>query len=707
MISLAVKTPKILFVNPRFPRSLWGFQGIHEIVGVRCGQAPLGLATVAGMTPLDFPVELQDENVETINLDTDADVVAIGCWNVQYHRAHELAREFRRRGKMVVVGGPYPTLCPERFTDGTFDVVFDGETEITWPRFCEDLRAGTPKPVYKQVGNIDMRLSPVPRFDLIRKGDYLYYFVQTTRGCPFACEFCDIIITDGRVPRLKSIPQILKEIETVAALGGKYVSFSDANLIGNQKFAEQLLEALGDFGRKNNYPIQFSAEMTITVAERPRLLELLRDANFTSIFVGIESPRIDSLMESKKRQNAHRPLLDSIRLIQSHNLMIVAGMIVGFDHDDHRIFEEQFDFLMEAGIPFTTCGVLTAIEKTPLHARLEKEGRLLPYDSASVMGHGAADLNFTPKLMTVPEVQRGYNWLIRSLYRYDNYGARVVQALRPFQPRPERETRAAGRFDWDLTRIAFKVARHFLLTTDSVRRRVFIRTMRASMGKKWSTERLVDAISYMIAHKHFHEYVTEVHGDPETVSAQSPFADTSLERWWEGEFGPAYLESLRREAGTGRSWLAPGLAWFRPGLRRAVAVPEAFLTERVGECLRRYLDELGVEVIPVASAALSRLKDRADLFVLPIFGSVRKGKEDLHQVVQQLQERVQADLDKLPRVVHLSIDGGREAVFEAFARIGLTFTRRLERLREAFETAVDAALVPASQPVRSSEPIPS
>ena len=447
--------------------------------------------------------------------------------------------------------------------------------------------------------------------------------------------------------------------------------------------------------------------MTITVAERPKLLELLREANFTSIFVGIESPRIDSLMESKKRQNAHRPLLDSVRLIQSHNLMIVAGMIVGFDHDDHRIFEEQFDFLMEAGIPFTTCGVLTAIEKTPLHARLQKEGRLLPYDSATVLGHGAADLNFTPKLMTVDEVQRGYNWLIRSLYRYDNYGARVVQAFRPFQERWARETQAAGRFDWDMTKIAFNVVGHFLLTTDRVRRRVFVRTLREVMRGKWSTEKLVDAISYMIAHKHFHEYVKEVHGDPETVAAKSPFSDASLERWWEGEFGPAYLESLRREAGTGRSWQLPGMSWFRPGLRRAVAVPEAFLTERVGECLRRYLDELGVEVIPVASAALSRLKDRADLFVLPIFGSVRKGKEELHQVVQQLQERVQTDLDKLPRVVHLSIDGGREAVFQAFARIGLTFTTRLERLKEAFETAVDAALVPTPQPVRSSEPIAS
>ncbi len=700
MISSTGKTPKILFVNPRFPRSLWGFQGIHDIVGVRCGQAPLGLATVAGMTPREFPVELQDENVEPITLDTDADVVAIGCWSPQYLRTLELAREFRRRGKMVVVGGPYPTLVPERFTDATFDVVFDGETENTWPEFCRDLLAGTPKPVYKQVGNVDMKSSPIPRFDLIRKGDYLYYFVQTTRGCPFACEFCDIIVTDGRVPRLKSIPQVLEEIETIGALGGKYVSFSDANLIGNQKFAEQLLEALAEFSRKNNYPIQFSAEMTITVAERPRLLELLREANFTSIFIGIESPRIDSLIESKKRQNAHRPLLDSIRLIQSHNLMIVAGMIVGFDHDDHRIFEEQFDFLMEAGIAFTTCGVLTAIEKTPLHARLQKEGRLLPYDSATVLGHGAADLNFVPKLMTVDEVQRGYNWLIRSLYRYDSYGARVVQAFRPF--RREWEKKATGHLDRDLARIALRVVRHFLLTTNSLRRRTFIRTLREVIKGGWSAEKLVDAIAYMIVHKHFHEYVSEVHGDPETVPAQSPFADPSLERWWEGEFSAAYTESLRRQLETGRRWLS----WFRPGLRRAVAIPEAFLTEKVGQCLRRYLDELGVEVIPVATAALSRLRGRADLFVLPILGSVRKGREDLHQVVQQLHERVQTDLDKLPRVVHLKIDGGREAVFEAFAGIGLTFTRRIERLRTAFETAVEAVLVQSvPQATGSREPV--
>ena len=346
--------------------------------------------------------------------------VVVGAVAAKENR--ELAAEFRRRGKRVVVGGPYPTLCPERFADGSFDVVFDGEVEVTWPQFCRDLLAGSPRPLYKQVGNVDMRLSPLPRFDLLPMGDYLYNFVQTTRGCPFQCEFCDIIITDGRVPRTKPVEQVVNEIKTIAALGGKYVSFSDANFIGNMKYAEQLCEALAEFGREHGYPLTFSAEMTITVAERPQLLEKLRAANFTSIFVGIESPRVDSLVETKKRQNVHRPLIESLRRIQSHNLMVVAGMIVGFDHDDVHIFQEQFDFLQEAGIPFTTCGVLTALEKTPLHARLAKEGRLVPFDRARTLGHGAADLNFVPKRMTMDELRDGY-------YRELGYDAAFAQRL--------------------------------------------------------------------------------------------------------------------------------------------------------------------------------------------------------------------------------------------------------------------------------------
>jgi radical SAM superfamily enzyme YgiQ (UPF0313 family) len=290
------------------------------------------------------------------------------------------------------------------------------------------------------------------------------------------------------------------------------------------RYAEQLLQALVEFGRARGFPLSFAAEMTINVAERPQLLALLREAGFTGIFVGIESPRIDSLVESKKRQNVHKPLIDSLRRIQSHNLVVTAGMIVGFDHDDVGIFQEQFDFLREAGIPFTTCGVLTAIEKTPLHARMDREGRLLEYDSASVMGHGSADLNFLPKQMSVAEVKEGYNWLIRSLYKYDNYSHRLITALRQFGPRPTGNGDAGSRFDGRMLKIVLKLLRYFVLTRHAARRRFFIRTLRACLGRTPSFEKLVSAISYMVAHKHFHEYVTATHGDPETVAPQSPFA---------------------------------------------------------------------------------------------------------------------------------------------------------------------------------------
>jgi radical SAM superfamily enzyme YgiQ (UPF0313 family) len=680
---------KILFVNPRFPKSLWGFQGIADIVGVQSGQAPLGLVTVAGITPPEFDVELRDENCYPLSFETDADVVAIGCWNVQYHRALEIAVEFKRRGKFVVVGGPYPSLCPERFVGGPFDAVFEGEAERTWQQFCADLVAGTPKSHYRQPGNVDIRISPIPRFDLLGPRDYLYYFIQTTRGCPFQCEFCDIIITDGRIPRTKSVEQVLEEVRTIAALGGKYVSFSDANFIGNMRYAEELCDALAVWGRENGYPLTFSAEMTITVAEKEQLLQKLRAANFTSIFVGVESPRVDSLVETKKRQNVHRPLIDSIRKIQSHNLVVVAGMIVGFDHDDVRIFQEQFDFLMEAGIAFTTCGVLTALEKTPLHARLQKEGRLLPYDSTTQLGHGSADLNFVPKAMSASELLQGYNWLIRALYRYDNYGSRVATAFRHFTPENDASGHAGSRVDWSFVPIVLRVLGHFLVTRSATRRRFFLRTLREVMAEGLSFEKLLGAVSYMIAHKHFHEYVTATHGDPEQVSNTSPFTDPAIvDAWWRDEARSEFARRLKREVYRAAHWVR---LFARPR-RRAVAVPEVLLTDRVGQCLRRYLNELGVEVIPVATAALSRLRDRADVIVVPITGTVRRGREELSQITQQVQERMRVDLDRFPRVISFSLDGDYRAMLDAFARIGLTFQWRAEALRRAFETAVDSVM---------------
>lgn len=672
---------KILFVNPRFPNSLWRLTGITDILPQRCAQTPLGLLTVAALTPPDFDVELRDENVRPLETDTDADVVAISCWNIQYGRTRELAQAFREQGKTVVVGGPYPSLCPERFTDGLFDVVFDGEVEITWPQFCDDLRSGSWRSMYKQEGNIDITLSPTPRLDLASRDDYLYYFLQTTRGCPFKCEFCDIIITDGRVPRTKSVDQVLAEIETVASVGGTHVSFSDANLIGNMRYAEELLTAVAGFGRANGYPINFSGEMTINVAEKPRLLQLMHDANFTSVFLGIESPRVASLTETQKRQNTHRPLMESIRRIQSHNMAILAGMIVGFDNDDTRIFEEQFEFLQEAGIAFTTSGVLTAIEKTPLYHRMEKENRLIPYDSAQMRGHGSADLNFVPKLMTVEEVQQGYNWLIRSLYKYENYGARLATGVRQF--RPEYRRRGRGRVDREILGVLARTVRHYVCTTDRARRRFFLKTLRQILWPRPSFEKLDYAISYMISEKHFHDYVDKSHGDPETVAA-APFSESAaVEHTW-GELSKEYLRKIRREIYPG----AQRWRWMRRRLRNAVAIPEAFLTDRVGQRLSHFLSDLDIDVVPVASAALSRIQDKVDVLVLPILNKVLQGREELQRVVERLNEESQREVKRFPRVVHFPMDQGDGAALEAFARIGLLYTSRVERLQQAYVKAL-------------------
>jgi len=514
----------VLLVCPRFPDSLWNLQGIHKLVGVASAQSPIGLATIAALTPPEIDVSIVDENVEPIDYEVACDAVAISCFNVQWARTVEIVAEFRRRGRLVVIGGPYPTLCPERF-EGVADVLFVGEAEYTWPRFCRDLLAGTtPARVYEQErGKVKLTDSPVPRFDLLPKGKYLYYYIQTTRGCPFQCEFCDIIVTDGRLPRAKTVGQVLDEIEMIHRLGGRYISFSDANLIANPRYAEKLLVAMKDFGRRNGYPIRFSAELTLNVAQHPRILELLRDCNFESVFIGVESPRTGSLIETKKLQNVRGSLIENIRTVQSYNLVVTAGMIVGFDNDDVGIFQDMFDFLQMAGTPFTTAGVLFAIEHTPLHERLEQEGRLLPYDLSTVQVHGSADLNFTPKQMTPEELLRGYRWMIRALYRYDHYGERLVRALESFGPECEASRQSAKWLASDRLGLTARILAYFLFTRDRARRSFFLRTVWRAMRRRPSMQKLIVTVSYMVVHRHFHEYVERTHGDPETAGCRSPF----------------------------------------------------------------------------------------------------------------------------------------------------------------------------------------
>ena len=518
---------KLLLINPRFPDSLWSMNGLKEVVGVQSG-SPLGIATVAALTPSDWEIEIQDEEVEDIDFDAQADVVGISMFNVQYSRALEIMREFKRRGRYVVTGGPYPTLCPERCI-GLFDTVFQGEVEYTWPEFCRDFAQGVRKDRYVQVDHVDIVNSPTPRNDLLDPAVYVSFYIQTSRGCPFTCEFCDIIVTDGRRPRTKTVEQVLAEVESVYATGGRLISFSDANLIGDPRYAKRLLTALRDWGLSRSFPIAFSCELTINVADMPDILDLLQEANFLTIYLGIESPRRDSLKSALKQVNirGQGSLIDKIRRLQSRNLMIIAGMIVGFDADDKEIFKEQFEFLLEAGIPFTTSGILFAIEKTPLFYRLKSEGRLLDEDMSAFQVHGAADLNFVPKLMSVEELKAGYNWMIRQHYRYDNYRARLVEAVRHWQKSKHLGVKPVRQLNFAVLRRVPKVVTHYLMSPRE-KRNFFFGTIWEVVQTGFTFQKLLVSVSFLLAHKHFHEFVTHTHGDPETVTEAIVWPEVAL-----------------------------------------------------------------------------------------------------------------------------------------------------------------------------------
>jgi len=356
---------KVYLIAPKNPESFWTFDRILPSLEKKCVFPNLSLPTVAGLTPREHEVVLCDENVEDVDLDTDADIVGLTGYVIHSKRIFELAAEFRRRGKFVVAGGPFASLCPELLR-GKVDVLFVDEAEYTWPQFLSDYAAGAWQAEYRQVDKPSMHDSPLPRFDLLKLHAYRTMTIQFARGCPFQCEFCDIIVMYGRRPRTKTPEQLMAEVREIHRLGLRRIFVVDDNFIGNKIEAKQVLHALAEWQEANDYPIEMMTETTLNLAQDDELLQLMRRANFTTIFIGIESPRAESLQETHKTQNLRENILDSVHRIQRSGIEVMAGMIVGFDHDDPSIFEEQFRFIQEARIPVSMTGMLNALPKTPL-----------------------------------------------------------------------------------------------------------------------------------------------------------------------------------------------------------------------------------------------------------------------------------------------------------------------------------------------------
>lgn len=389
---------------------------------------PLGLITVAALLPKHWTVRLIDRNVQALqDADLDwADMIMTGGMLPQRPDAEAVIALAQARGKPVVVGGPDATSCPDAYEAADFLVL--GEAEGILDAFVAAWDKGERRGrLTAEKFKVDVTTTPVPRFDLIKGRGYLYVGVQFSRGCPFNCEFCDIIELYGRMPRSKGIDQMLAELQALYDMGYRgQVDFVDDNLIGNKKALKQFLPALERWQVEHGYPFFFSTEASINLADDAQLLDMLGKANFFAVFIGIESPDTATLVHTRKKQNTRRSLADSVARINAAGLFVLAGFIVGFDTEGDGVAEAMIDCIEVTAIPTCTVGLLTALPGTQLHRRLEREGRLLELDTTKG-DHCTAGLNFVPS-RSRRAILEDYRRVVSTVYRPEAFFDRVLTA---------------------------------------------------------------------------------------------------------------------------------------------------------------------------------------------------------------------------------------------------------------------------------------
>jgi radical SAM superfamily enzyme YgiQ (UPF0313 family) len=443
---------RLLLINPALPESFWSFRWALESVlgGKRSLNPPLGLATLAALCPPGWEVTIVDENVEALPLRPQADLIGIGGMGVQTPRQKQLLRYYREAGYRTVAGGSYASLCPEEYLE-LADHVVAGEAEHVWPRFCSELEAGAPEKLYRETGNVRLEDSPTPRFDLLKLERYATATIQLSRGCPYRCDFCDIIVMFGRKPRYKSPAQIERELDALRAQGARKVFFVDDNFIGNKAKAKETLRCVADYQDRHGRRMRFGTEASLNLADDPELMQLFRDAGFEWAFLGLETPDPDTLREAAKTQNTSGDMLSAVRRIHAAGIDILAGFIVGFDRDTPKAFDVQRRFILDSGIMVAMVGLLTALPRTPLYERLQREGRLV--EGAAHGDNTNARTNIVPKSMSVEEMTAGYTRLYAELLSDRGIAERIRNKLAHFGPQSqlvrERPLEAA-RIVWNL-----------------------------------------------------------------------------------------------------------------------------------------------------------------------------------------------------------------------------------------------------------------
>jgi radical SAM superfamily enzyme YgiQ (UPF0313 family) len=422
---------KVLLIYPKYPDTYWSFRHALPFIGKKAAFPPLGLLTVAALLPRKWEMRLIDLNIVQL-LDSDlewADYVFTGAMTVQRDSVREIINRCSNCGVKTVAGGPLFTTSPDDFPAVTHLVL--GEAEITLPLFLKDLEAGNPRHIYLSKDRPDIAHTPPPRWDLIDSRLYAAMNLQFSRGCPFDCEFCDITQLFGRNTRTKTSQQVITELDALYSRGWRGgIFFVDDNFIGDKlKLKEELLPEMISWMNKHNHPYFFYTEVSINLADDPLLMQMMVDAGFKEVFIGIESPEDEAHQEAGKIQNRNRDLAASVRRIHGAGLQVQGGFIVGFDSDSTTIFEKQLRFIQESGIVTAMVGMLTVLRGTKLHARLLKEGRVL---SSSTGNNTALALNYTPK-MNPQDLVEGYKNLMSSIYSPENFYKRIKTFLRDYR----------------------------------------------------------------------------------------------------------------------------------------------------------------------------------------------------------------------------------------------------------------------------------
>ena len=426
----------ILLVYPGYPDTFWSFKHALKFVSKKASFPPLGLLTVASSLPADYNKKLIDMNVTELK-DNDilwADFVYISAMSVQSKSADEVIERCKCLNRKTVGGGPHFTSNYEKYNNVDFLVL--KEAEITLPQFINDLTEGMPKHIYTTDQWSDITTTPLPLWDLISLKNYSSMNIQYSRGCPYDCDFCDITVLYGRRPRTKTTEQVIAELDELYNTGWKGpVFFVDDNFIGNKvKLKKEILPAIIEWNDQRKNPFYFNTEVSINLADDENLMKLMVKAGFEAVFIGIETPNEESLIECNKSQNRNRDLIESVKIIQNAGLEVQGGFIVGFDNDPPSIFEKLTDFIQESGIVTAMVGLLNAPEGTKLQKRLETEGRMLKSFSGNNTDFST---NFIPT-MSIEKLLTGYKQVLDKIYSPKYYYERVMNFMKDYEPKKKK-----------------------------------------------------------------------------------------------------------------------------------------------------------------------------------------------------------------------------------------------------------------------------